>query len=394
MIVAKLTQALTRPENDRETIGVITFNIQQQELILDLLDAERRKNPGLEWFFSDEREEPLIVKNLENIQGDERDIMLLSLTFGADEAGRITMNFGPVNKDGGEKRLNVAVTRARSELHVFASITTKQIDLIRTRAVGVKHLKNFLDYAERGLIALPAMDEGSVGTADSPFEMAVARALEAHGWEVRPQIGVCGFRIDLGVVHPQKAGAYLAGIECDGATYHSSANARDRDRIRESVLRNLGWEIIRIWSTEWFRRPKETCDQVHAELEKLRAAPDSTPAVPADSPWKTDNAESAAQTPGKPPTDNAGTAIDPSQLPTSPELAGDELNFARFYRPDYTTSLERLICDIVRGENPIHEHRLTREVAHRHGVRRAGRKNAAARYELLWETRCARRAWT
>lgn len=374
MIVDRLTRALTRPEKDRETIGVITFNIQQQELILDLLDAERRANPSFEWFFEDEREEPLIVKNLENIQGDERDIMLFSLTFGADKAGKMTMNFGPMNKDGGEKRLNVAVTRARSELHVFASFTADQIDLGRTRAVGVAHLKNFLDYAERGPAALPAMDRGSVGEADSPFESAVAQALEARGWEVRPQIGVSGFRIDLGVVHPQKAGAYLAGIECDGATYHSSANARDRDRIRESVLRNLGWDIIRIWSTEWFRRPKATCDQVHAELEKLLAASDSPATASASPPRAADNSESATSASVEPPADDSGTAVDPVQSSTLSEVADNELDFAQFYRPEYTAMLERLVLDIVRSENPIHEHRLAREVARRHRVRRIGGK--------------------
>ncbi len=374
MIVDRLTRALTQPEEERETIGVITFNIQQQELILDLLDAERRANPRFEWFFEDEREEPLIVKNLENIQGDERDIMLFSLTFGADKAGKMTMNFGPMNKDGGEKRLNVAVTRARSELHVFASFTAEQIDLGRTRAVGVAHLKNFLDYAERGPAALPAMDRGSVGEADSPFESAVAQALEARGWEVRPQIGVSGFRIDLGVVHPQKAGAYLAGIECDGATYHSSANARDRDRIREGVLRNLGWEIIRIWSTEWFRRPQATCDQVHAELEKLLAASASTATTFANHPRAADNSESAAPASAEPPADDAGAAADPAQPSTLSEVADNELDFAQFYRPEYTAMLEQLILDIVRSENPIHEHRLAREVARRHGARRVGGK--------------------
>ena len=374
MIVGRLTRALAQPEQDRETIGVITFNIQQQELILDLLDAERRTNPSLEWFFQDEREEPLIVKNLENIQGDERDIMLFSLTFGADRAGKMTMNFGPMNKDGGEKRLNVAVTRARSELHVFASFTAEQIDLGRTQAVGVAHLKNFLDYAERGPAAPPAMDRGSVGKADSPFESAVAQALAAYGWEVRHQIGVSSFRIDLGVVHPQKAGAYLAGIECDGATYHSSANARDRDRIREGVLRNLGWEIIRIWSTEWFRRPKAICDQVHAELEKLLAASDSTAAASADSPQAANNSESAALASEESPADGAGTMADPVPPPALSESASNGLNFVQFYRPGYTVILERLILDIVRSENPIQEHRLTREVARRHRARRIGGK--------------------
>jgi len=267
--VARLKDWLKLPEQERPTLGVITFNAPQQERILDLLDAARRDAPELEWFFAEDREEPVIVKNLENIQGDERDVMAFSITFGPDAAGKLPMSFGAVNGDGGEKRLNVAVTRARQELHVFASITADQIDLGRTKALGVAHLKAFLDYAERGPVALPAMDEGSLGPAESPFEEAVAAALRARGWEARTQVGVSGFRIDLGIVHPDKAGAYLAGIECDGATYHASASARDRDRIRESVLRGLGWEILRVWSTDWFKNPAEAAGRIHAALAAL-----------------------------------------------------------------------------------------------------------------------------
>ena len=264
----RLKTWLAVPEEQRHTLGVITFNAEQQSLILDLLDEIRRGDGELEWFFADEREEPVIVKNLENIQGDERDVMLFSVTFGPDLAGKLTMNFGAINGTGGEKRLNVAITRARRELHVFSSIRAEQIDLGRTRAVGVKDLNAFLDYAERGSIALPSRDEGSLGPAESPFEEAVADALRAKGWEVRTQIGVSGFRVDLGVVHPDYAGSYLAGIECDGARYHSSATARDRDKVRQSVLEGLGWTILRVWSTDWFRNPSHVTDGIHLELAR------------------------------------------------------------------------------------------------------------------------------
>ena len=223
----------------------------------------------LEWFFDDEREEPVIVKNLESIQGDERDVMLFSVTFGPDLAGKVTMNFGALNGIGGEKRLNVAITRARRELHVFSSIRAEQINLARTHAVGVRDLKAFLDYAERGSIALPARDEGSLGPAESPFEEAVAEALRLKGWEVRTQIGVSGFRVDLGVVHPDAAGSYLAGVECDAAQYHSSASARDRDKVRQAVLEGLGWTILRVWSTDWFRDTAGVTERVHTELAGL-----------------------------------------------------------------------------------------------------------------------------
>lgn len=277
--VSRMTQWLMLPEQDRKTLGVITFNTQQQELILDLLDAARRDEPELEWFFEEDREEPVIVKNLENIQGDERDVMLFSITFGPDAAGKLTMNFGALNRDGGEKRLNVAVTRSREELHVFSSIDAHDIDLTRTKATGVAHLKQFIDFVARGPVALAAVDVGSLGPAENPFEESVADALRAKGWEVRTQIGVSGFRIDLGVVHPDHAGAFLAGVECDGATYHSSATARDRDQIRENVLNGLGWTILRVWSTDWFRSMDEALERLQkgltAALEASRADDDA-----------------------------------------------------------------------------------------------------------------------
>ncbi|MCY4065351.1 MAG: DUF3320 domain-containing protein [Rhodospirillaceae bacterium] len=284
MVKRRLTTWLSVPEDERQTLGVITFNGEQQSLILDMLDDMRRENSELEWFVAAEREEPVIVMNLESIQGDERDVMLFSVTFGPDLSGKLTMNFGPINGTGGEKRLNVAITRARRELHVFSSIRAEQIDLGRTRAAGVRDLKSFLDYAERGSVALPARDEGSLGPAENPFEEAVADALRAKGWEVRTQIGVSGFRVDLGVVHPDYAGSFLAGIECDGARYHSSATARDRDKVRQAVLEGLGWTILRVWSTNWFRNPPNVTGRIHLELARLLEEDQNVRATVGDEP--------------------------------------------------------------------------------------------------------------
>ncbi|MDB5379388.1 MAG: helicase [Rubritepida sp.] len=267
--VSRMRRWLPMLEKDRPTLGVITFNAQQQSLILDLLDAARRNEPALEWFFAEDRVEATIVKNLENVQGDERDVILFSITFWKDAAGKLAMDFGALNRDGGERRLNVAVTRARQELIVFSGFTADQIDVSRTKALAVQHLKTFLDFAERGAIALPAQDIGSVGGFDSFFEEAVAAHLERRGWSVVPQVGISGFRIDLGVRHPDRAGAYLAGVECDGATYHGSATARDRDKVREQVLRGLGWSILRVWSTDWWYDAKGCADRLHAGLEEL-----------------------------------------------------------------------------------------------------------------------------
>jgi very-short-patch-repair endonuclease len=267
--VARMRRWLALPERDRPTLGVITFNAQQQSLILDLLDKARQNEPELEWFFADDRIEPTIVKNLENVQGDERDVILFSITFSVDAAGKRSMNFGALNGDGGERRLNVAVTRARQELIVFSGFTADQIDTSRTKATGVHHLKTFIDFADRGAIALPAQDHGSVGALASPFEEAVAAELEKRGWTIVPQVGISGFRVDMGIRHPDLAGAYLAGVECDGASYHSSATARDRDKVREQVLRGLGWNIVRVWSTDWWFDPKGCAERLHASLGAL-----------------------------------------------------------------------------------------------------------------------------
>lgn len=270
-LVADIVAKLKAPgfKDSKLTIGVVTFNTEQMNLIEDLLDDERRKDPSLESYFSEMDLEPLFVKNLESVQGDERDIIYFSMTYGPDLGGAVSMNFGPMNRDGGERRLNVAITRARHELRVFSSLKSEQFDLSRTQSAGVRDLKHFLEFAERGPKALAEATKGSLGGFESPFEEAVASALASKGWQVQTQIGASSFRVDLGVVHPDAPGTYLCGVECDGATYHRSATARDRDMLREQVLRGLGWEILRIWSTDWWVDRARTLEKVHASLEGL-----------------------------------------------------------------------------------------------------------------------------
>jgi very-short-patch-repair endonuclease len=273
-LVADLVRRLKSPgfRESRLTIGVVTFNAEQQALIEDLLDEERRKDPSIEPYFAEMEMEPVFVKNLESVQGDERDIMYFSITYGPDLYGAVSMNFGPMNRNGGERRLNVAITRARHELRVFSSLKAEQMDLARTQAAGVRDLKHFLEFAERGPRALAEATHGSRGGFESPFEQAVAAALAGKGWELHTQVGASAFRVDLAVVHPDAPGAYLTGIECDGATYHRSATARDRDKLREQVLRGLGWEIIRVWSTDWWIDPDGTLEKLHGKLLSLLEA--------------------------------------------------------------------------------------------------------------------------
>jgi hypothetical protein len=268
-VIAHLRGAQTQ----KQSIGIVTFNVQQQQLIDDLLDSARREDPGLEEHFArGVGKEEVFIKNLENVQGDERDVIVFSTTFGLDDVGKMSIHFGPINGASGPRRLNVAITRSRLAMHVFTSISPERLDTSRTTSVGVRHLKEFLDYAERGIDALRQSNTLLGDDPESPFEEAVASALRSKGWDVHHQIGCGGYRIDMGIVHPGAPGTYLAGVECDGASYHSGATARDRDRLRQSKLEELGWTLHRIWSTEWWRRPREEIARLHALLEKQVAA--------------------------------------------------------------------------------------------------------------------------
>ncbi len=271
VVVREVMQRLRDPAfiTANRSLGVVTFNIEQQRLIEDLLDEERRQDPSIESFFSEDRLEPVFVKNLEGVQGDERDVILFSIGYGPDRSGNLTMNFGPMNREGGERRLNVAITRARSELLVCATLHPDQINLSRTGAKGVRDLKHFLEFAERGPRALAEAVFGPTGDYDSYFEKAVAQGLTTHGWTVEPQVGVSSCRVDLGIVHPDDPGRYLAGVACDGATYHRSATARDRDQLREQVLRRLGWDMLRVWSMEWWIDRNRALDKLHTALTVL-----------------------------------------------------------------------------------------------------------------------------
>jgi len=238
------------------SVGVVAFSEAQATRIGWEIEAARRQRPDLDAWFQEDRLDGFFVKNLENVQGDERDIILFSVGYGFDEAGKLTMNFGPLNQEGGHRRLNVAITRARRRVEVISSITAA--DIRDTPSAGVGHFKRYLDYAERGAEALVAIDGDQTGEPESPFEVSVRDAIAGWGHEVVSQVGHAGYRIDLGIRHPEHPGTYLLGVECDGAAYHSSAVARDRDRLRQEVLEGLGWTLHRVWGPSWYRdRPGE-----------------------------------------------------------------------------------------------------------------------------------------
>ena len=267
-----------------KSLGVIAFNMSQQRAIEDVIFDRRRNDPQIDAVFNSSAAEPMFIKNLENVQGDERDVIILSMAYGFSDAGKFLKNFGPLTKSGGERRLNVAVTRAKEEVIFVASVRSADMDLSGTVSQGAHLLKSYLEYAEKGVDSLTTSRTAFSAEADSPFEEEVAAALMRHGLEPVPQVGCGGFRIDMALKHPERPGEFCLGIECDGATYHSSQTARDRDRIRESVLESLGWRIVRVWSTDWVRDPAKQVARILAayEIAVLRAPLDVQPLTPAE----------------------------------------------------------------------------------------------------------------
>jgi very-short-patch-repair endonuclease len=262
-----------RPESEVLSLGIVALNVQQRELIQAELHRLEAGDELVERYkeFVARRGEEVFVKNLENVQGDERDFIFISLTYGK-EAGATAMKqrFGPINSKSGHRRLNVLFTRARVRIAVFSSFGSNDVVASPQSNEGVHVLKRYLQYAEqrgRGLVE-------SIGTeTDSDFESEVADRLRREGFEVDYQVGVSGFRIDLGIKHPDYPSVYLAGIECDGARFHSSKSARDRDRLREEVLTGLGWKIVRVWSTDWYANADEETKKLVSRLRAIQLLP-------------------------------------------------------------------------------------------------------------------------
>lgn len=258
----------------KKTLGVVTFSIAQMNAVDEAIDRRLKDQPDFEPFFKEDRLEGFFVKNLENVQGDERDVIFFSVGYGYDQQRQITMNFGPLNKPGGERRLNVAVTRAREKVVLITSIAASDIDP-ETKALGVQTLRYYIDYAERGPETLETV-KPKEGEFESLLDEDVAAEIKKMGYEIVPQVGCSGYRIDIGVVDPVNPGNFILGVECDGATYKSSSSARDRDRLRDQVLKQLGWRIHHVWSPVWvarrdseIRRLKEALEQANKmQLEK------------------------------------------------------------------------------------------------------------------------------
>jgi len=372
---AVMAHALEQPQM---TLGVAAFSVAQRDLISVEVELLRRKTPEAEPFFSRHTTEPFFVKNLENIQGDERDAIFISVGYGRNESGRVAKEFGPLNKDGGHRRLNVLITRAKMVMRVFSNFKADELELDATAKHGVRALKNFLQFAETR--ELEVVRETGRGV-DSPFEAEVLSALRSLGHSVEPQVGTAGYFIDMAVRHPHLPGRYLLAIECDGAAYHSSRSARDRDRLRQGVLEGLGWTFHRIWSTDWFRNRQQEIERVVAAIEAAqltadqeRPAQTSMPAAVPHVITRDHTEESAAP--------SFAVPYLKAQLPPVPNVQMHQVGAA---------ALGQMMAKVVSVEGPVHVAEVTRRLMEAFGIVRAGARITASVQDAVTEGQ--RRQW-
>lgn len=344
-------------EDHQKSLGVATFSIQQRQAIEDELELLRRENPDVESFFSAHSVEPFFIKNLENVQGDERDVIFISVGYGRDVNGYMAMSFGPLSVEGGERRLNVLISRAKLRCEIFSSITADDIDLQRARSRGAAAFKAFLSFAQTGRLSI---SQPSGGEEQSLFEEVVAQAVESLGHQVHRQVGIAGFFVDLGVLHPKQPGRYVLGIECDGAAYHHSRSARDRDRLRQAVLEDHGWVIHRIWSTDWFQRPSEQLRKVAEAIARAETAIDENTLeeLPSSHFEVTTESENGIERETIFEIDNRGISS-----------LSEPYSEARFEVPSkldphelYTKDMAAIVLRIVSHEGPIHEEEIVTRV--------------------------------
>jgi len=353
-----------------KSLGVGTFNIKQQQAIEDEIETLLNEHPGLQQYFAKDYLEYCFVKNLETIQGDERDVIFISVGFGRDKYGKLTQNFGPLNQDGGERRLNVLMTRARERCVIFSNFKAVDLTVTETSATGVKILKQFLEYAETGSLPLSTIPHDDL---ESPFEESVYDYLISSGYQIHKQVGCAGFRIDLAVIDPEQPGRYFLGIECDGAQYHSSKVARDRDRLRQQILEGLGWRIYRIWSTDWYTQPATSKQRLLEAIENSKRA----------GPLKLRSSAQLKRTQKE--------SIPESYLPLVKSGADDRSEEPNYTIPDYvqctqisldlsvadfidlpTFVVVQAIVDIVAVESPVHIDEVYNRIRSFAGISRLG----------------------
>lgn len=362
-IVAELSRRAHDPQQAVYSVGVVTFNVQQQTLISDLLDEACRTDDLLEtWAFGGA--EPLFIKNLENVQGDERDVILFSIGYGPDAQGKMTMNFGPLNREGGWRRLNVAVSRARQQMVVFSTLQPEQIDLARTSAKGVAALKAFLRYAAEG-----SLTETAVTASETEHTNGIVRdicaALKEKGWHTSCTVGHSKYRLDIAVLDPNRPARYLLGILLDGSSYRDARTTRDRELAQSSVLEGLGWQLHRIWTMDWLDNRSKELARLLNRLETLKNEPPSPAQTPAPA--------APAKLAGKPDIVAPAVSVQTSApVYQAARLQVHPIDADSFNDPKHRPSILRAVSQVLEQEAPVREGLLIRRVAQGFGIARAG----------------------
>lgn len=341
------------------SLGIVAFSSGQRDMILLQLEQLRRHDESCEHYFADHPDETFFVKNLENVQGDERDVILISIGYGRDVNRRMSKNFGPVNRNGGHRRLNVLISRAKQVMRVFSNFTGDDLQVSSGDPRGVRTLKHFLKYAETGNLEIPA-ETGKL--PDSPFEEEVISALRGEGYEIEPQVGTAGYFIDLAVRDPDQPGRYLLAIECDGASYHSSRSARDRDRLRQGVLEGLGWRFHRIWSTDWFRNPQSEIKRVADAIEAARQSSIQTTA--------------STTTTGITRISRSEDSVQSKEVSIRPYIKAQirPRTSLTTIHEDSSTIVAEMIEEVVAVESPVHVDQVTRRLLDVYGIKRTGNR--------------------
>jgi len=367
-VVELVFQLMRNVRTNNESIGVIALSRPQAQHVEECIELERGKNRDLDQHFSNERQEPFFVKNLENVQGDERDHIILTVGYGPiTTGGRAPQRFGPLNQSNGGRRLNVAVSRARKSMSVVHALQSEQI----TGATrGATLLKKYLEYIANPDTYFAREVTRGDGEAESPFEAAVAVALRGKGYEIEPQVGVAGYRIDIGI--PDGRGGYLLGIECDGYAYHSSPAARDRDWLRQDVLEGLGWKIHRVWSTAWVRNRERELQRIEEAVEEAKMV--SLPLPPAEVVAEPRNeVDDSTDVPRGDEREETGlfevfVRADLASLRVPTDSRGGDCDLATVT----VEQLEPFVLEVVRKEGPVHFMEICDRIRERWGVTRSG----------------------
>lgn len=358
------------------SLGVVAFSTQQRRAIFEEVELLRRQHPETEGYFAGRPDEPFFVKNLENVQGDERDVILISIGYGRDAQGVVRMEFGPVSREGGERRLNVLISRAKTRCEVFSSITDDDIDTDRGKGKGTLALKLFLHYARTGRMAPSGTDPNR---HQRVFEEQVAAALRAQGYDLHTDVGIAGFFVDLAVADAAQAGRYVLGVEFDGPSYRDTNGTRDRDRLRENALTLKGWRLHRIWIYDWFQRPQ-------AELERLVKAIEAAKQEPALIELETPTRHRAV--PIEVETVDLGHAVqiglvtsEPSPIAISEPYVEASFRVASGGHELHEVPPHRMaefVRQVVVSEGPIHRNEIVVRVRGLWGLQRAGHRIQAA----------------